>query len=121
MRKWFTSLLGRIVRGIRKMDIIKQLILVLFVFLFNLLFPILSQMLDPQKRVEAISIYPNIWWIIAFQIIFALALLFFIRLINKMEKKRDDDRLKEIIKEVLESQHPLISFKDKGSKRKHGK
>ena len=97
------------------MQILKSVILVLFVYLFNLLFPAISTLLDPLLRQEATEAYPTIIGAVVIATIFVLALLYLIHRIDKYEQRRDDERLRKIISEVMRGKKHL----DFGGK--HGK
>jgi fumarate reductase subunit D len=97
------------------MQILKSVILVLFVYLFNLLFPAISTLLDPLLRQEATEAYPTIIGAVIIATLFVLALLYLIHRIDKHEQRRDDERLKKIISEVMKGKKYL----DFGGK--HGK
>jgi len=110
-----TALIRRIVGRIYRMQLMKSVLLVLFVYLFNLLFPAISTLLNPILRQEVKETYPTIIGAVVVATLFILGLLYVIHRIDKYERERDDKRLKKIISEVMGSKRHL----DFGGK--HGK
>ena len=90
---------------------LRELLLVLFVFLFNALFPAISNLLRPNAQQELGQFYWQIVAVIAFEILFTVGVLYMINRIDKREQEKDDARIRRIITEVFEHRNKKVKLK----------
>lgn len=102
------SLLKRMVGRIRQMKVMRGLILVLFVFVFNIIFPAINDFIQPTAKTTLRSSYTFVLAIILLVSGVAALLLFLIWRIDRIEDKREDERLEKFFRrqqQQLSSEH----------------